>query len=167
MTMITYKRYRLLVTKENIKRISIAEIVITGLLLSLAITSKFFDNFIPHVHPIHVVMLVIGMLVLRVYMASFLLASYLILKFVLFGFREPTAFMIGMHLLAVSLLFLISIASSVKIKNVKLRYVVIFLTIIIVMGMYLTLWIIGDTDYSPKQVPFAKKMWLALIWPGD
>ena len=141
------------------KRLSIFEITLVGVILSLSITAKYFDRFIPHVHPIHVVVILIGISIMRLRVSILLIISYIILKMILFGPGGITGFMITVHTLAtVSLLLMSSISFFLKKMNSKYKIAIFIPIIIFTMIIYLAFTVIGDTDYSPKELPFTKKI---------
>ena len=150
------------------KRLSIFEISLTGMILAIAIAAKYFDRFIPHVHPLHIVILLIGISIMRFRVSVILIATYIIVKMLLFGPTGITGFMITFHIFSTISLLIVSSASPViKKMNGKYKKLIIVPIIIFAMIVALTLKVIGDSDYTPKTTPFFERARLALIYPGD
>ena len=150
------------------KRLSIFEITLAGMILGLAIGATYFDKFIPHVHPIHIVVLLIGITIMRFRVSVVLITSFIILRTLLFGFNGITLFMVSIHIISTLSLLLASTTSLIIEKmNGKWKRTIIIPIIIITMMFYLTFMIIGDSDYSPKSIGFLERVRLALIFPGD
>ena len=150
------------------KKLTIFEITLAGMILGVAIAAKYFDRFIPHVHPLHIVVLLIGLSIMRFRVSIILMSSYIILKIILFGPGGITAFMVGFHIAGTLSLLIVSLTPIiVKKMDGKYKSLIIIPIIILTMSFYLVFAVIGDTDYSAKDLPFVKKLWLNLIYPGD
>ncbi len=151
-------------------KLSIFEIALIGILLSLAVTAKYFDHFIPHVHPLHIVCLITGITVLRTIPSLLLVGSYILLSSVIFGIEGPTLIASVFHTCESLALLLVSFASIYK-KKSRIKHLIILISLIIVSCMlYLFIMIIGDSEYTRvtnSNIPFWERVRLALIYPGD
>ena len=155
--------------KKYIK-ISIFEIAIIGIFLALAITSKFFDKFIPHVHPLHFIILLAGIALLRTISSVLFIGSYILLSDLIFGIEGPTLFATLIHTTATISLLLFSFTRMFRDKNWKIYYSIMIGLIILVMSIFLFLTVVGDSEYTrvmDSSVPFWERARLALIYPGD
>lgn len=151
------------------KRLSIFEITLAGMILGIAVAAKYFDRFIPHVHPFHFVVLLIGLSIMRFRVSIVLIISYIIVKIILFGPEGITGFMITFHILSTASLLLVStVRLFSKRMGGKYKSWVIIPIIIGTMVIALIFKIIGDSDYSlDKGLSFFERVRLALIYPGD
>lgn len=151
-------------------RLSVFEIAMIGLILSLALTAKLFDKFIPHVHPIHIIVLLVGISILRFYSSVLLIATYKITKGLLFSFEGPTTVAIGLHILQIFSLLLFSFTRLFRDKGWKIHLSAMIGFIVLTMSVYLFLMIIADSEYtrvSDSSIQFWERVRLALIYPGD
>ena len=155
--------------KKHIK-ISIFEISIIGIFLAIAITSRFFDKFIPHIHPLHIIILLSGIAILRVVSSFLFIGSYILLSDLLFGVEGPTLLAMVIHTIAAASLLLFCFIRMFRNKNWKIYYSAMVGLIILVMSIYLFLTVMGDSEYvrvSDSTKPFWTRAWMVLIFPGD
>lgn len=135
--------------------------------IALAIVGKMIDRFIPHIHPFQMLFLLVGIAFLGIIRGLILINLTIIVGYLLFGTTEITAFMISMHIIGQELLVIVGIIKYWNIKN-KTMYLISATSLIMgVMTIYLFFVILGDSDYSPKSISILKRMYLALIFPGD
>ncbi|TCG12104.1 hypothetical protein [Mycoplasma todarodis] len=151
-------------------KLSIFEIALIGILLSLAVTAKYFDNFIPHVHPLHIVCLITGIAILRTIPSFLLVGSYVLLSSVIFGVEGPTLIASVLHTCESLTLLLICITTIYKEKS-RIKHLILLISLIIISCMlYLFIMILGDSEYTRvtnSNTPFWERVRLALIYPGD
>ena len=143
-----------------------------GIMLSLAMTAKYFDKFIPHVHPIHIIALLIGISLLRFYPSIIFLTSYVIMKNAIFGVEGPTIVASAIHIAQpFSLLLILLIRLKMfKDKNKPIQILIMSAIIIMTLSLYLFIMIMADSEYTrvtDTSVPFWERVRLALIYPGD
>ena len=138
-------------------RISVFEIALIGILLSIALTAKYFDKFIPHVHPFHIVSLLIGIALLRVASSFMLIGSYILSSSLLFGIDGPTMLAFVLHAGNKFILLLFCFVRYFRNKNsLQLTFIMIIL-IIITLALYLFIMIIADSEYTrvlTSETPF-------------
>ncbi|MCR8612952.1 MAG: hypothetical protein NC236_00505 [Mycoplasma sp.] len=157
------------IQKNNLK-ITIFEISLMGLMLGISLTARYFDNFIPHAHPIHIIALLIGISLLRVFPAFIFTGAYILIKSLIFGIEGPTLIASGIHLLEPVSLLIICFAKYFKNKNWYIYSSILIAFIIIALASYLFLMIIGDSEYTRvinNSISFWERVRLALIYPGD
>lgn len=155
--------------KDNLN-ITLFEITLMGMLLSIALTSKYFDKFIPHVHPFHIVTLLIGIAILRVIASLLFVSSYVLASSVMFGVEGPTMLASVVHTAESFSLLLFCLFKFFNEKEYYIKLVMMTILIIISMLLYLFLMIVGDSEYtrvSDSTIPFWERVRLALIYPGD
>lgn len=158
-----------LIAKLNPK-LSVFEIALTGILLAVAVTAKYFDKFIPHVHPFHIVCLITGITLLRTISATLLVGSYVLITSITFGVEGPTVLASALHTLQTFVLLIICLARIIKSEKIQIRIATQIALIVITMMLYLFVMIIADSEYTRignSNVPFWERVRLALIYPGD
>lgn len=150
-------------------KLSVFEIALIAIVLSLAITSKFFDRFIPHVHFVHYVVLIIGISLLRFFNAVILIVAYTLITMLFFPGHSPTPYAMIGHLL--NHITLLLVWTFKLFKQSKTRdYVILPSVVFFTLLLYLFIMTLADSEYtriSSPKTPFMKRVYLALIYPGD
>ncbi len=146
-------------------KLSIRDITLIGILLGCTLFLNFIDIYIPHVHALHKVFLILAIGLIGFYRSLILLVLFSALEYFIGGGKYIIIWQqFALQTIALYSFLLIVIYRNMKEKNL----IYLILNIVLIFIVFLFIKVLGDSFITINNTHnFIKSFWLAIIWPGD